>query len=117
MCMFISNDATTSPELAKIHTMVVGRLQTNCYILQSDATAIIIDPGDEPERIVRFLNDMKVMPCSTSPSAEPIFQEETSRPSCIRSERGSSSWTMPPLSIRAMDLRLRLAMRSSQIHS
>src|SRR5947207_2295344 len=33
--------------------MVVGRLQTNCYILQSHATAIIIDPGDEPERIVR----------------------------------------------------------------
>jgi len=37
-------------------------LQTNCYILQCDATAIIIDPGDEPERIVRFLNGMKVKP-------------------------------------------------------
>ena len=60
--MFISNDATMGPELAKIHTMVVGRLQTNCYILQSHATAIIIDPGDEPERIFRFLNDMKVKP-------------------------------------------------------
>ncbi len=60
--MFISNDATMGPELAKIHTMVVGRLQTNCYILQCDATAIIIDPGDEPERIVRFLNGMKVKP-------------------------------------------------------
>src|SRR5438876_6299081 len=42
--------------------MVVGRLQTNCYILQSHATAIIIDPGDEPERIFRFLNGMKVKP-------------------------------------------------------
>ena len=60
--MFISNDATMGPELAKIHTMVVGRLQTNCYILQCDATAIIIDPGDEPERIFRFLNGMKVKP-------------------------------------------------------
>src|SRR5256885_16524529 len=60
--MFISNDATMSPELAKIHKMVVGRLQTNCYILQSHATAIIIDPGDEPERIFRFLNGMKVKP-------------------------------------------------------
>ena len=60
--MFISNDATMGPELAKIHTMVVGRLQTNCYILQCDATAIIIDPGDEPERIVRFLNGMRVKP-------------------------------------------------------
>ena len=48
--------------MAKIHTIVVGTLQTNCYILQSDATAIIIDPGDEPERIVRFLNDIKVKP-------------------------------------------------------
>ena len=37
-------------------------MQTNCYILQCDATAIIIDPGDEPERIVRFLNGMKVKP-------------------------------------------------------
>src|SRR5437764_9459387 len=60
--MFMSNDATITPELAKIHKMVVGRLQTNCYILQSHATSIIIDPGYEPERIVRFLNDMKVKP-------------------------------------------------------
>jgi len=37
-------------------------LQTNCYILQSNHGAIIIDPGDEPERIVRFLNDIKVEP-------------------------------------------------------
>ncbi len=48
--------------MAKIHTIVVGRLQTNCYILQSNHGAIIIDPGDEPERIVRFLNDIKVKP-------------------------------------------------------
>jgi glyoxylase-like metal-dependent hydrolase (beta-lactamase superfamily II) len=62
MCTFISIDATTSPELVKIHTMVVGRLQTNCYILQSNTNAIVIDPGDEPERIVRFVHDMKVKP-------------------------------------------------------
>ena len=37
-------------------------MQTNCYILQSNHGAIIIDPGDEPERIVRFLNDIKVEP-------------------------------------------------------
>jgi len=48
--------------LAKIHTIVVGALQTNCYILQPNHGAIIIDPGDEPERIVRFLNDIKVEP-------------------------------------------------------
>ena len=48
--------------MAKIHTLVVGHLQTNCYILESDSTALVIDPGDEPERILRFLNDIKVKP-------------------------------------------------------
>jgi glyoxylase-like metal-dependent hydrolase (beta-lactamase superfamily II) len=48
--------------LAKIHTIVVGRLQTNCYILQSNTAAIIVDPGDEPDRIVRFVHDIKVNP-------------------------------------------------------
>ena len=48
--------------MVKIHTIVVGDLQTNCYILQVDAAAIIIDPGDEPERIVRFIQDIKVKP-------------------------------------------------------
>ena len=41
---------------------MVGGLQTNCYILQSDTAAIIIDPGDEPERIIRFVQDIKVKP-------------------------------------------------------
>ena len=48
--------------MAKLHTLVVGGLQTNCYILQSDSTALIIDPGDEPERILRFLDDIAVKP-------------------------------------------------------
>jgi glyoxylase-like metal-dependent hydrolase (beta-lactamase superfamily II) len=48
--------------MAKIHTIVVGRLQTNCYILQSDSIALVIDPGDEPERILRFLDDIAVKP-------------------------------------------------------
>src|SRR5216683_1531692 len=49
-------------EMAKIHTLVVGRLQTNCYILQSNSAALVIDPGDEPERILRFLSDIAVKP-------------------------------------------------------
>jgi hydroxyacylglutathione hydrolase len=47
---------------AKIHTIVVGNLQTNCYILQSGAEAIIVDPGDEPERILRFIKDINTTP-------------------------------------------------------
>ncbi len=48
--------------MVKLHTLVVGRLQTNCYILQSNSTALVIDPGDEPERILRFIGDIAVKP-------------------------------------------------------
>src|SRR5713226_9382720 len=48
--------------MARIHSMVVGRLQTNCYILQSEREAIILDPGDEPERILRFVKDLGLNP-------------------------------------------------------
>ena len=46
--------------LVKIHTLVVGRLQTNCYVLQSRDTSIVVDPGDEPKRILLFLKDLGV---------------------------------------------------------
>jgi len=48
--------------MSKIHALVVGRLQTNCYIVQSQAEAMIIDPGDEPERILRFIKDINATP-------------------------------------------------------
>jgi len=46
----------------KIHTLVVGQLQTNCYILESQGHALIVDPGDEPERILRFIKDLSATP-------------------------------------------------------
>jgi glyoxylase-like metal-dependent hydrolase (beta-lactamase superfamily II) len=45
--------------MEKVHTLVVGRLQTNCYVLESEGEAIVVDPGDEEERILRFLRDLK----------------------------------------------------------
>ncbi len=48
--------------MARIHGLVVGRLQTNCYILQSEREAVIFDPGDEPERILRFVKDLGLNP-------------------------------------------------------
>jgi hydroxyacylglutathione hydrolase len=48
--------------MVEIHTLVVGKLQTNCYILKSGSEAIIVDPGDEPERILRFIKDIRVTP-------------------------------------------------------
>jgi hydroxyacylglutathione hydrolase len=48
--------------MARVHTLVLGRLQTNCYILESEEKSIIIDPGDEPERILRFVKDIRAAP-------------------------------------------------------
>jgi len=48
--------------MVKIYPLVVGRLQTNCYILQSGKEALIIDPGDEPDRIRKFMVDLGAKP-------------------------------------------------------
>jgi glyoxylase-like metal-dependent hydrolase (beta-lactamase superfamily II) len=48
--------------VAEIHTLVVGQLQTNCYIIQDGGAAIVVDPGDEPVRIARLLKSLDVKP-------------------------------------------------------
>jgi hydroxyacylglutathione hydrolase len=48
--------------MTQVHNLVVGKLQTNCYILQSEREAIILDPGDEPGRIQRFVKDLSLTP-------------------------------------------------------
>jgi glyoxylase-like metal-dependent hydrolase (beta-lactamase superfamily II) len=48
--------------MAEIHPLVVGRLQTNCYVVKSGSEAIIFDPGDEPERILMFIKDISATP-------------------------------------------------------
>ena len=48
--------------MARIHALVVGRLATNCYVLEKESSAIIVDPGDEPERLLRFIKDIKAKP-------------------------------------------------------
>jgi glyoxylase-like metal-dependent hydrolase (beta-lactamase superfamily II) len=37
-------------------------LATNCYVLEAEGEAIIIDPGDEPERILKFIRDINATP-------------------------------------------------------
>ncbi len=48
--------------MVKIYPLVVGRLQTNCYIVQSGNEAIVVDAGDEADRIRRFLADSGAKP-------------------------------------------------------
>ncbi len=36
----------------KVHTMSLGMLETNCYIVENDRAVLVIDPGAEPERVI-----------------------------------------------------------------
>ena len=38
-----------------IHTLPLGMLQTNCYILTNGDHCLVIDPGDEPEKVLGYL--------------------------------------------------------------
>ena len=54
----------------EVHTLVVGPLETNCYILTQGDECIIIDPGSEFERIKEFVKDYKVVGCLLTHSHE-----------------------------------------------
>ncbi len=40
--------------------LIVGSLETNCYLLKSKKTGIIIDPGAESKRIIEAVSDLKI---------------------------------------------------------
>ena len=48
----------------KIETLVVGQLQTNCYLVWDNKVGegIIIDPGDDADYIINKLRDFKITP-------------------------------------------------------
>jgi len=41
-----------------VECLVLGPLGTNCYVLASAGEAIVIDPADDPEQILRRLHDL-----------------------------------------------------------
>ena len=45
----------------KIETIIVGRLETNCFVVSDEETgeACVIDPGDEPEKISAYIACLK----------------------------------------------------------
>lgn len=43
-----------------VERLIVGGLETNCYILKEAESGIIIDPGAEPERIIKAVSGLKV---------------------------------------------------------
>ena len=44
-----------------IKTIIVGELNTNCYILEKDNNILIIDPGDESEKIKKIIGKKNVV--------------------------------------------------------
>ena len=48
----------------KIEQVVVGQLQTNCYLVWNEESleAVIIDPGDDADYIIRRINDFNLSP-------------------------------------------------------
>ena len=40
--------------------LIIGSLQTNCYILESNTIGLVIDPGAEPEKIIRAVSGFKI---------------------------------------------------------
>lgn len=48
----------------EIETLVVGQLQTNCYLVfnKSNRKAIIIDPGDDADFIIQKIKDLELKP-------------------------------------------------------
>lgn len=47
--------------IMKIEMIKVGELQTNCYIVTKNNRTIIIDPGDEFEKIQKLYQDKKIV--------------------------------------------------------
>lgn len=45
----------------KIDRVIVGNLYTNCYILSIDNECLVIDPGDEYDKIKKAISNKKVI--------------------------------------------------------
>ncbi len=48
----------------RVQHLTVGQLDVNCYLVSCDRTAetIIIDPGDEAERIIEYIGEERLRP-------------------------------------------------------
>ncbi len=47
-------------DMMNLETIKVGTLKCNCYLLELDHDVLVIDPGDEAEKIVKKIGNRKV---------------------------------------------------------
>ena len=45
----------------KVSKIIVGVLQTNCYLLENGSECLLIDPGDESSKIKDFIKDKNLI--------------------------------------------------------
>ena len=45
----------------KVSKIIVGELQTNCYLLENGSECLLIDPGDESSKIKDFIKDKNLI--------------------------------------------------------
>ncbi len=45
----------------KVHRLPVGELACNCYLIEKDQKCLLIDPGDEYEKILEFINGKDIV--------------------------------------------------------
>lgn len=45
----------------EVKTVVTGYLEENCYLLIKDGYCLVVDPGDDYEKIKKELSDLKVL--------------------------------------------------------
>ncbi len=43
-----------------IETFSIGPLETNCYVVHHESSAMVIDPGGDPAPVIRFLQENKL---------------------------------------------------------
>jgi hydroxyacylglutathione hydrolase len=46
----------------KWNQIPLGPLQTNCYVLSEEQNCIIFDPGEEPQKIIQYIQTKKLKP-------------------------------------------------------
>lgn len=59
-----NNTETNTDQMPIVACVTVGMFQENCYLYACPQTreAVIIDPGDEPERILETIQELKLIP-------------------------------------------------------
>lgn len=72
-----------------IETVVVGPIQTNCYLVEDAGELMVVDPGDEPGRIIEAIGGRCVCQVVLThrhwdhTGAVPVLLEETGAPLAV----------------------------------